>query len=541
MAGIVLSSSLEPQATLEELAALIVPDIADWCRVDLLDADGVLQRRLAHHGDPEKSRLGMKLVQSLRAAAGTPGSMAWAMETGLSHLARFDDASAFDAIRDRDLLAFARAIGMRAYFVVPLIARGRTLGAMAVLQAESARAFTQDDCALVAEIAQRAALGLDNAQLYTEAEEARRHAEEASRAKDEFLAMLGHELRNPLAPIVTVLHLMRLRGDSSTVEERRIIERQVAHLSRLVDDLLDVSRIGRGKISLQRERIDLAMVVDKAVELARPLLDRRAGALAIELPSHPVLVHGDAVRLAQVLTNLLTNASKFTPDDGRIALRLIDEGDVAEIRVEDAGSGIAPELLGRVFDVFVQGEQALDRHAGGLGLGLAIVKTLVQLHGGTVSAHSDGPGRGSTFVVRLPRVAASAAVTPAPRGGPADGGGRILVIDANRDAAQTLGMLLDNAGYRVATAADGDHALESLGLAQPDVVIADIDLPPNGAARLAARLRADPRVPGLRLVGLSSDAREGEAGDAAVGFDACLRKPADAQRLLAVLAQLLPR
>ncbi|MBC7803712.1 MAG: GAF domain-containing protein, partial [Candidatus Parcubacteria bacterium] len=269
-AGAIFSRSLDPKATLEAIAALIVPGIADWLRVDLVDSDGVLQRALTHHADPEKAHYGTELAARLRAAPGAVGSMAWVVETGNTHIANFDPPLEFDRMRDKDLLTFAEAIGMRAYCMVPLIARGRTLGALGALQAESGRSISKEDCALVGEIAQRAALALDNARLYAEAEAARRQAESANRAKDEFLAMLGHELRNPLAPIVTALHLMKMRSNDVASEERRIIERQVAHLSRLVDDLLDVSRITQCKIQLERARVDLKAVVARAIELTQP-------------------------------------------------------------------------------------------------------------------------------------------------------------------------------------------------------------------------------------------------------------------------------
>jgi signal transduction histidine kinase len=401
-AGTLLSASLDAQATLQTIASLVAPGIADWCRIDLIDANGALQRAIAHHADAKKAREGLELAQRLRASPQTPGSMAWAVAEGRSRLAHFDSPAAFDALGDPALAQFARAIGMHAYFVVPLVARGRTLGAMAALQAESGRRFSEDDCALVAELAQRAALALDNARLYAEAESARREAERANRAKDEFLAMLGHELRNPLAPIVTALHLMERRGEASTRHERRIIERQVGHLSRLVDDLLDIARITEGKVELLRERLEIAAVIGRALELTRPLFDARSRPLELELPDKPLYVVGDAVRLAQVLGNLLNNAVKFSRDDARIVLRASAVGDELELQVQDEGRGIEPELLPRVFDSFVQGAQQLARQGGGLGLGLAIVKTLVRMHGGSVRAHSEGAGRGSTFTVRLP-------------------------------------------------------------------------------------------------------------------------------------------
>jgi len=543
-AGTVLSRSLQPHATLEAIASIVVPAVADWCRVDLVDADGQLRRALTHHSDPDKSRWGADMVQQLRAAPDMPGSMAWTVATGRSHLARFDPPAEFDAVRDKDLLSFAGAIGMRAYFVVPLVARGRTLGALAALQAESDRQFSDDDCALIAELAQRAALALDNARLYADAQATRRQAEAANRAKDEFLAMLGHELRNPLAPIVTALHLMARRGNGDTATERRIVERQVAHLLRLVDDLLDVSRIARGKIQLQQERVDMKAVVATALELTQPVLEKRVRAIEVDLPAEPVFVNGDAVRLAQVLGNLLTNAAKFTPPDGRVALRLRSDGDAVELTVDDEGSGIAPELLPHVFELFTQGEQGMDRRTGGLGLGLAIVKTLVQLHGGSVHALSDGPGRGSRFIVRLPAApgtppvaeAARESIAPAPRTG------RILLVDDNVDAAEMLCLLLREAGHEVCTASDGVAALASLDHFVPDLALLDIGLPGMDGYELAGRLRADARLAGLPLVALTGYGREPDRVRAlATCFDEHLVKPVVGERLLEVVARLLGR
>jgi signal transduction histidine kinase/ActR/RegA family two-component response regulator/HAMP domain-containing protein len=551
-AGAVLSRSLQPHATLEAIASIVVPNIADWCRVDLVDAEGHLQRALTHHSDPQKSRFGAELVQRLHASAETPGSMAWTVATGRSHLAHFDPPTEFDRIRDRDLLSFARAIGLRAYFIVPLVARGRTLGAMAALQAESERGFSEDDCALLSEIAQRAALALDNARLYADAQAARSQAETANRVKDEFLAMLGHELRNPLAPIVTALHLMARRAGDESAMERRIIERQVAHLLRLVDDLLDVSRIARGKIQIEREPVDLKAVVERALELTQPALERRALQVEVSLPPAPVVVSGDAVRLAQVLSNLLTNAAKFTPGDAPIRVRLrtqrseaagADDGaDEAEVVVEDEGSGIAPELLPKVFDLFTQGEQGMDRHAGGLGLGLAIVKTLVQLHGGSVQAESGGLGRGARFTVRLPL--ASSAMLAAPRSDAPSATsarhGRVLLVDDNADAAETAAALLQASGHEVRTAIDGPSALQLLDDFTPQIALLDIGLPGMDGYELASRLRADPRLAGMHLVALTGYGRDLDRARAlATYFDEHLVKPVSAERLLDTVATLL--
>jgi PAS domain S-box-containing protein len=540
-AGAVLSGSLEPDATLQAIASIIVPEVADWCRIDLIDRDGVMQRALTYHSDPERSRFGTELVAKLKASPQTPGSMSWVAEHGKPHHARFDPPTDYDPARDRDLLTFAEAIGMRSYYMVPLIARGKTLGALGALQAESGRPITEDDRALIGELAQRAALAIDNARLFADAQSALMEAETANRSKDEFLAMLGHELRNPLAPIVTSLHVMKLRGDHAS-EERHIIERQVTHLSRLVDDLLDVSRITKGKIQLERGLVNLKAVVSRALELTQPALDRRARPIDLQIPAEPVFVAGDAVRLVQVVCNLLTNAAKFTPREGRIALRLALCGEAAEMSVEDSGKGIAPALLPHVFDLFVQGEQTIDRRAGGLGLGLAIVKNLVQMHGGTVRAFSEGPGHGATFIVRLPAVTGAAAtVSDAPEPeNVKQGSGRVLIVDDNADAAQALELLLSNAGYDVRTAADADQAFAIVASFAPHLAILDIGLPKMNGYELAQRLRADDRLPGLRLVALTGYGRERDRERAlAAAFDEHLVKPVAPDRLLTVVGELV--
>ncbi len=545
-AGAVMSRSLEPQATLDAIAATVVPAIADWCRVDLIDARGELQRALTHHADPQRKQHGMELVQRLRAADGTPGSMAWVVETGRAHQADFAPALAYDTVRDRDLLSFAQAIGMRSYYIVPLIARGRTLGALAALQAESGRSFSDDDRALIMELAQRAALAIDNARAHAETEAALRAAESANRSKDEFLAMLGHELRNPLAPIVTALHIMKLRDPAAMLDERLIIERQVAHLSRLVDDLLDVSRITQGKVAAR-------------ARARRPARRRRAGAGAGAAVARAARARrwrwirarrrsscmATPCGSRRCLSNLLTNAAKFTPSDRRIALRLTRRGAEGVVEVEDAGDGIAPELLPRVFELFVQGAQPLDRQAGGLGLGLAIVKMLVAMHDGTVAVESDGPGRGSRFTIRLPLLPTTSSRRPsrrpprsrAPYRPPA---ARLLIVDDNADAAQTLALLLRETGYDVRLAGDAPAALAAMEQVASDAALLDIGLPGMDGYALARQLRADGRFRGLRLVALTGYGREHDRSAAlAAGFDEHLVKPVHPEALIAVIERLL--
>jgi signal transduction histidine kinase/ActR/RegA family two-component response regulator len=538
--GGLLARSLETEATLQAVARSVVPGIVDWCNIDLVGDDGTLQRALVHHADPERRARVHALMMDTRPSAATEGSMAWAAQTGGSCIARYDSPRELERIEDADFRAIAQAMEMRVHFIVPLVARGRTLGAMAVAQAESGRDLSTDDMALLTELAQRAALAIDNARLYAQAEGARSQAEAANRAKDEFLAMLGHELRNPLAPIVTALELMRLRHADVAGRERAIIERQVRHLARLVDDLLDVARIAQGKVQLERRRTDLRHVVDRALELTAPALAERER-IDVALPDQPVLVDGDEVRLVQVVCNLLNNAMKFTPPRQPIRLRLAAHDDAAVLTVSDEGQGIAPQLLPHVFDLFVQGEQALDRRGGGLGLGLGIVRTLVQMHRGTVEAASDGPGQGSCFTVRLPRVHGTASEPAAPPrdAAPMANGGRVLLVDDNVDAAQSLGAMLRSAGYAVHEAHDGPQALAAVaGGFVPDVALLDIGLPGMTGYELAAALRRDARLSGLTLIALTGYGRTPDRERAlAADFDDHLVKPVKFDTLLQALAR----
>ena len=373
---------------------------------------------------------------------------------------------------------------------------------------------------------------------------------EAGRRKDEFLAMLGHELRNPLAPIRNAVQILRQAGHDEALLEtaRDMIDRQVSHLARLVDDLLDVSRISRGKILLRKERLDLTELVRDTVEDHRRGLE--AGGLTIDLTlsGGPLWVEGDGTRLAQVLGNLLNNAGKFTDPGGRVAVELRaglfrGGGEGAEITVEDTGIGMDPEMLERLFETFSQADRTLDRSRGGLGLGLALVKGLVDLHGGEVDAASAGLGRGSRFTLRLPLVEAVAvsprepeeAAAPDPETGPR----RVLVIEDNADAAESMQMLLELSGFEVETAMDGRAGLKAARRFRPDVVLCDIGLPGGMDGYAVAReLRADDALRPVRLIALTG---YGQAEDQrrayAEGFDLHLTKPVDPALLPDLLAK----
>jgi signal transduction histidine kinase len=377
----------------------------------------------------------------------------------------------------------------------------------------------------------------------TELVRARRAAEVANRAKDEFLAMLGHELRNPLSPILVALELMKIKGAGQLTREHAVIERQARHLVRLLDDLLDVARIAQGKVVLRRERVELAPLVTQAVETISSLLEERGHRLAVDVPAQGLVLDADPVRFTQVLSNLLSNAAKYTDRNGAITIRARQEGCDCIVRVADNGIGIEPGMLSRLFDIFVQEPQALDRAHGGLGLGLAIVRSLVSQHGGVVSAYSPGPGQGSVFEVRVPLAGNTAAAQPPtalPRSAapvlPAAQRRRIMLVDDNTDMLEALGELLTLQGHEVLALSDPASALKEAERLRPDLAILDIGLPGMDGYELAAELRRRPLLAGLRLVALTG---YGQAADqsrsAAAGFSAHLVKPVNAEQLASLI------
>ena len=373
----------------------------------------------------------------------------------------------------------------------------------------------------------------------------RRHAEddlrEADRRKDEFLATLAHELRNPLAPIRNSLHIFRLAGVQDPTVERVVdmMERQVAHMVRMVDDLLEVSRISRGKIELRKERVDLAAILRNAVETSLPLIEAAKHQLTVHVPPRTLALDADPVRLAQVFANLLNNSAKYTPEGGAIAVDVRVEDDMAIVRVKDNGEGIPEGMLSRVFHMFTQVSTG-TRAQGGLGIGLTLARTLVQLHGGTIEAASEGRGRGCEFVVRLP-LAQHEAAEPSleERGQAVEAVGlrRVLVVDDNRDAADSLGMLLRFLGAEVMVVHDGPAALEAMKTYRPAVVLLDIGMPEMDGLEVARRIRAEAGARAVKLVALTGwGQREDRKRTAEAGFDHHLVKPADLGALQAILA-----
>jgi len=433
---------------------------------------------------------------------------------------------------------------LRVAHVLPLRVGDRNVGALAVGTVDHEGA-TLDDRGLL-EIATRAAIAFDNAQLYSSlgremarAKSAEEKLQEANRRKDEFLAMLSHELRNPLAPIVTSAQVLDkvAPGDTRIAWVREVIERQVTHLAGLVDDLLDVSRITQGKITLNREAVELGKVLEHSLEIVRPLIDSKRHTLSVHAPETPVWVFGDFSRLSQIFSNVLHNAAKYTTDAGSIELNVVvDRGSVA-VLVRDNGIGIEPQFLPHVFEVFTQGYRGLDRSQGGLGVGLAVVRRLIELHQGEVNIMSDGPGLGTEVTVRLPCISEVVQrVTREVPPRPARGGKRILVVDDNADAAESIAVLMQIDGHEVKTVTDAMQALACLDAFAPQVAIIDIGLPGMNGYELAAGIRANRSLPKPLLIALTG---YGQAEDfdrsRDAGFDHHFVKPAEMQAIQAVI------
>ncbi|MEO7391857.1 MAG: response regulator [Ramlibacter sp.] len=503
----VLSRSLDLDDTIAAVLDLCVPMLGDRAILGLAGREGGV-RRLEMHPAPE---------------AGDPEAFSPQLR-----------AEADEAVRSRQFRLWKS--GDRAAAICPLGAGEEARGALALLG--DSDQFDPPRIALIRELASRAAIAMENARLYTA-------VQEADRRKNEFLAMLAHELRNPLAPIRNAVHIMQGADVTPPTMNwaRDVIGRQADHMARLIDDLLDVSRIIQGKVVIKPEKLTLASLIDRSIEASSPRLAARDQTLTVEQPEDPVVLNADPVRLAQVLSNLVNNASKFSGPHTRIALAATyAEGELA-ISVKDEGAGIDPLFLPNIFDLFAQADQSLDRSQGGLGIGLTLVKHLVEAHGGRVKAFSDGVGKGTEIVVRLPaQMDLEPAVVPPLPGThkPAvqiKAPSRILVVDDLAASAETLMTLLEMEGFEVQMAHDGMAALKIAQSFRPDAVLLDIGLPGMNGFEVAHRLRALPESREALLIALTGYGEaESRSRSAQAGFDFHMVKPADVNLLLSLLA-----
>ena len=519
-ASMELASLVDPQSTLDRLAFLAVPHFADWCAIDLLQEDGTLKRVAVAHSKPEKVQMAYDLVRRFPPdPAQRQGS--WnIIRTGQAQLIRqLTDEILEQSIPNKEYLAALKELGLRSYLGVPLSAHGKVWGVVGFIAAESGRLFNNDDLALAEDLARRAAIALENAELYGV-------VRQSDHAKDVFLATLAHELRNPLAAISGGLGLIELvKGDAQRVEQYgQLIQRQTNHLTRLVDDLMDVSRISTGKIELKKESTSVATLLNHAIETSRSELEAGQHQLTVTLSGTQTDIYADPVRLTQVFSNLLINAARYTNPGGKIDVLLEGTANEYIVRFKDNGIGIAPNQLKDIFKIFTQVTHPIQRTRGGLGIGLSLVDGLLKLHGGRVEAFSPGLGKGSEFVVHLPcskEPQTSFDIEPENR--PAKSPEkmqkrRILVVDDNVDAAMTITEILRILGHEVKTVHDGLAAVLAAEEMRPDIILLDIGLPGIDGYEVARRIRAAesnaPRTTIVALTGWGQDQDKQRAHEA---------------------------
>ena len=561
--GTVLSSSLDYQTTVANVARMVVPDLADWCRVDLLDEKGSIRRLAVAHADPSKVEWADELERRYPADPEAERGVPHVLRTGESELyTDISDEMLAQAAKDDEHLRIMREVGFTSAMIVPLTARGRTVGAISLISAESGRHYGPEDLAFAEELARRCALAIDNARLFGEAQAARQSAEQANRTKDEFLATLSHELRTPLTSILGWARMLTTTqlDSENTARALESIERNARAQGRLIDDILDVSRIITGKLRLDVRPVDLASVIEGAVESVRPAAEAKRIRLQRVLDTGPQVVSGDPERLQQVVWNLLSNAIKFTPKGGRVQVRLERINSHVEIVVSDTGRGISPDVLPHVFERFLQADSSTTREHSGLGLGLAIVRHLAELHGGTVRAESAGEGQGATFTVDLPLMIARppqpAVVRDEERVHPtADTGERlvcppeleglhVLFVDDEEDARALLTTILESCGARVTAVGSAREALDELGREKFDVLLSDIGMPGEDGYWLIKRVRKLPPERGGRTPAAALTAYARAKDRLRVlrsGYQMHVPKPVEPAELVAVVANLAGR
>lgn len=533
-AGIVLAGSLDMEVTLKNLARLVVPRLGHFCIVNQLDEDGELKQIAVAHRDPEKEQL-LRALEYPKRGETLHAALRVIESRTLEHQNDLDDAM-IDSLFAGVYRNAVKELAPRAYVALPIIARGNIIGSITMVRTGDETSYSPAEIALASVLAQRIAFALDNASLYLAAQKAREEAEAANRAKDRFLAMLSHELRTPLTPVIT--SILNLEGDKSVpphVQQSLLVMRRNVELeARLIDDLLDLTRVGSGKIHLNIETVDAQSLLENAVEICRPDIVSKSLTLTLRLQATDSHVEGDPARMQQIFWNLIRNAMKFTHQGG-IVVRTHNEGGRFHIQVTDTGIGMEGELIDRIFKPFEQGENG---RYGGLGLGLTITSSLVDIHEGEIGVKSKGLGHGSTFSVSFPTVEApsrkdadlvsttSDAVTPL----------RILLVEDHADTNETLTMMLKLRGYSVISALNVRSAIELAAQHEFDVLISDLGLPDGEAKEVLHEVAGRYGAVGIALsgYGMDHDIRSSKES----GFSHHLVKPVQVSRLDALLREI---
>ncbi|HEY0857566.1 MAG TPA: response regulator [Albitalea sp.] len=540
----VLSGSLDVAVGARLLLELVVPEVAPLAVLQLVEDDKPLSQVVV-----AASRDGAPLTMVSTPAGGLPPALQDALQEAMFLKQRVTLQPTLLRRMSSEAFGLQGPLALRSAVAVPLMIGDRVLGMLVVGAEQGVPGNATHDWAALEELASRAAIAFENAHLYRslQSEIVERRAAEAelqaaNQRKDEFLAMLSHELRNPLAPIRNALEVIRRVAppDAKLTWAGDVMDRQVRHLTRLVEELLDVARISQGKIQLNKEPVDLAAVIAQSVETAQPFIDARGHHLSVTLPDMPVWMQGDFARLSQVVSNLLHNAAKYSDDGGRIQLELqVGDGE-ATIVVRDNGIGIEDALLPRIFDLFQQGTRSLDRIQGGLGVGLTLARRLVELHGGRVEASSAGPRQGAEFRVIIPCVSVvrGSDVETVPAMAGAARGRRILIVDDNQDAAESIAQYLQLEGHEVKTVGDGLQALACVPVFAPQIVVLDIGLPVLSGYEVAKRMRKMAVTQSALLVALTGyGQKEDKVRAMEAGFDHHFVKPTDPRVLVELIAE----
>jgi signal transduction histidine kinase/response regulator RpfG family c-di-GMP phosphodiesterase len=536
----VLASSLEHEETFRNLAALLVPRVADFCIVLAAEEDGGMRRVAVAHRDPSGDPKLQKLIAQFPASTAAEKGGAHVLKTGKSQMVcDVHDGQLREVLHDKADRELIRSLAARSFVAVPLRAHDTVLGAIVMINTGSGRTCGSEELSLAEELAHRAAIALDNADLYKSAQKARAESERANRAKDSFLAMLSHELRTPLTPVLTSVLALE-QADDLPAELRaslQMIRRNVELEARLIDDLLDLTRISKGKVQLSFEEVNAHSLLQNALEICQADIEKKRLNLRTEFAAKKVSLEADPARLLQIFWNLIKNAVKFTPEGGRLEIRTENVDGQLRVEVSDSGIGIDAETLPKIFNAFEQGERS---QFGGLGLGLAISKALVETHHGQLTATSGGRGQGTTFTAVFPVGEGHAAigcaavpVSPATRKSM-----RVLLVEDHEDTNRSLTQLLRRRGYQVQPAHSVQAALEAAAQQPFDVLVSDIGLPDGSGIELMEKLRNNYPIFGIALTGfgMEDDLRKSQA----VGFNHHLVKPIDLNRLDALIQQAEP-